>query len=91
MASILIAKMVDEGRLDLDEKVSTYWPEFAKNGKENIKVSDIMRHEAGLNVYEASIKKEWLLTENVKKNAMGRIIEDDHCDYKTAEKLEDPD
>ena len=81
--------MVDEGRLDLDEKVSKYWPEFAKNGKENIKVSDIMRHEAGLTAYETSIKKEWLLTENIKENAMGKIIEDDHCDYKTAEKLED--
>ena len=66
VASFLVAKMVDSGRLDLDEKVSKYWPEFAKNGKENLKVSDVMRHEAGLNVYETSIKKEWLLTENIK-------------------------
>ena len=43
-----MAKMFDEGRLDFDEKVCTYWPEFAKNGKENIKVCDVMRHEAGI-------------------------------------------
>lgn len=58
--------MVDDGRLELDEKVAKYWPEFAKNGKESLKVSDVMRHEAGLNVYETSIRKEWLLTENIK-------------------------
>ena len=33
------------------EKISTYWPEFGQNGKENITVADLMRHEAGLPIF----------------------------------------
>ena len=33
------------------EKISTYWPEFGQNGKENITVADLMRHEAGLPLF----------------------------------------
>jgi CubicO group peptidase (beta-lactamase class C family) len=48
VASILMGIMVSKGHLNLEEKVSTYWPEFAQKGKENIKVEDIMRHEGGM-------------------------------------------
>jgi len=34
--------------LNPDEKVATYWPEFAQNGKEAITVAMIMRHRSGL-------------------------------------------
>ena len=37
-----------EGRLDLDEPVATYWPAFAANGKDRITVRDAMSHRAGL-------------------------------------------
>ena len=33
------------------EKISTYWPEFGQNGKENITVADLMRHEGGLPIF----------------------------------------
>ena len=33
------------------EKISTHWPEFGQNGKENITVADLMRHEAGLPLF----------------------------------------
>ena len=39
---------VDRGLLDLDEKVATYWPEFAQNGKENILVRHLLSHTSGL-------------------------------------------
>lgn len=48
MGVVLIAVMVDQGLLDYNEKVAKYWPEFAQNGKENITVADVMRHESGL-------------------------------------------
>ena len=48
VASILMALMYDCGYLNFDEKVAKYWPEFAKNYKGHIKVSDVMRHGAGL-------------------------------------------
>ena len=33
--------LVDKGLLKYDEKVSTYWPEFASNGKCEIKIEDV--------------------------------------------------
>ena len=40
--------LVQEGRLDLDEPIAHYWPEFAQEGKERITVRDAMAHRAGL-------------------------------------------
>jgi CubicO group peptidase (beta-lactamase class C family) len=41
-------KLAQEGKLDTDAPVATYWPEFAANGKENIPVSFLLSHQAGL-------------------------------------------
>lgn len=66
VSSILMAIMVSNGHLKYDEKVSTYWPEFAQKGKENIKVEDILRHEGGMHMLDAMLdpSDEW--TENIK-------------------------
>jgi CubicO group peptidase (beta-lactamase class C family) len=48
VGAFLIAVLRDKGLISYDEKVSTYWPEFAQNGKENVTISDVLRHEAGL-------------------------------------------
>lgn len=34
------------GQVDLDAPVSTYWPEFAANGKERVLVRDLLAHRA---------------------------------------------
>lgn len=48
LAAICLAMAHSNGWLDYDEKVSTYWPEFAQNGKEDITVRQLLAHEAGL-------------------------------------------
>jgi CubicO group peptidase (beta-lactamase class C family) len=48
VACVAMAMQVDKGTVKYDEKVATYWPEFGQNGKENMLVEDIMRHEAGM-------------------------------------------
>ncbi|KAF9203508.1 hypothetical protein BGZ49_006335 [Haplosporangium sp. Z 27] len=45
---IVIAKLVDQGRLDYEEKISTYWPEFGQNGKEDVRLVDLLNHESGV-------------------------------------------
>lgn len=40
--------LVDRGLLDLEAPIAKYWPEFAVNGKENIKVSHILTHSTGI-------------------------------------------
>ena len=48
IASVLIARLVDQGRLDYHQRVSQVWPEFAQNGKQDITVEQVMSHQAGL-------------------------------------------
>ena len=48
VTAICIARLVDEGKLDLSKKVSDYWPEYACKGKENTLVSDFLCHRAGM-------------------------------------------
>ena len=49
VAAICMAMMFDQELLSYDETIAKYWPEFSQNGKGEIKVSDLMRHECGLN------------------------------------------
>lgn len=48
ISNMVIAKFVDDGLLNLDEKVSTYWPEFSQGGKDNVLLKDLMSHRAGV-------------------------------------------
>ena len=48
MAALCALLLADRGELDLNAKVSQYWPEFAQNGKENVLVRHFLSHSAGL-------------------------------------------
>lgn len=41
-------RLVQEGVLDVEAPVVTYWPEFAQAGKEGITVAHLLSHRAGL-------------------------------------------
>lgn len=43
-----IMKLVSEGKISVNDKVSKYIPEFAKNGKEDVKIKDLLTHTSGL-------------------------------------------
>ena len=48
VGAILLAKMVEEGKLSYTDPICKYWPEFAQNGKKNLTLADLMRHEGGM-------------------------------------------
>lgn len=48
LTSLLVARLVEQGRLDYDAPVSRYWPEFAANGKSAVTVAQAVSHQAGL-------------------------------------------
>ena len=48
VAAFCIALAMEKGLLKYEEKVSTYWPEFSSNGKEDITVGMLMSHQAGI-------------------------------------------
>lgn len=76
LEAIAIASLVSKELLSYDARITQYWPEFGANGKEGVTVADLMRHEAGLANFDTPLDIEDLFTENIKKNAVGRIIEE---------------
>lgn len=48
MTAMTALMLADRGLIDFDAPVALYWPEFAQNGKHDIKVSHLMAHTAGL-------------------------------------------
>ena len=76
VTAFVVALMVERGLVDYGEKVSTYWPEFGQNGKDDITVADVLRHEAGLaQAFDQPLQLEDIQTKNLKRNAVGKIIE----------------
>lgn len=43
-----VMKLYDEGKLNLDDLVTTYIPEFANHGKDSIRLYNLLVHNAGL-------------------------------------------
>src|SRR5207253_2446913 len=48
MTNLSALILADQGEIDLDAPVATYWPEFKANGKENVLVRHILSHTAGV-------------------------------------------
>lgn len=83
LEAIAMASLVDRGLLDYDAKVVNYWPEFGVNGKDKLSIADVMRHEAGLAAFDTSLKAEDLHLEQIKSNAIGRIIENQTQNFRS--------
>ena len=49
--------LIERGELDLKEKVTKYWPEYGKNGKEETTVEMILNHSAGLPALRTEVKE----------------------------------
>jgi CubicO group peptidase (beta-lactamase class C family) len=55
IVAIAVAMCVQRGLLDYDEKVATYWPEFAAHGKGGATVAQLMSHQCGLIAPDAPV------------------------------------
>ena len=56
--SMLIALLIDQKKLDLDEFVSSYWPEFKGDGKEEIKVRTLLSHQGGMYAWREKVHED---------------------------------
>ncbi len=75
LEAIALAMLVDRGLLAYDAKIADHWPEFAANGKGSTTVADLMRHEAGLAAFDASLEPGDLQPDSIRRNAIGAVIE----------------
>ena len=49
--------LIERGELGLKEKVTKYWPEYGKNGKEETTIEMILNHSAGLPALRTKVKE----------------------------------
>lgn len=55
-----VLKLIEQGKLDLHDKVAKYWPEFAQNGKSTVRVRHVVSHGAGLPGVVADLtERDW--------------------------------
>jgi CubicO group peptidase (beta-lactamase class C family) len=57
LAAMTLALAHSRGWLDYDERVATYWPEFAQHGKEKITVRQLLAHQAGLFAFDEPVDR----------------------------------
>ena len=53
-----IMQLIEEGRVRLNDPVSTYLPDFAQNGKQDITVRELLTHYSGLRP-DLDLKEPW--------------------------------
>src|SRR5262245_43622594 len=57
LAAMTLAVAHSRGWLDYEERVCTYWPEFAQRGKETITVRQLLAHQAGLYAFDEPVDR----------------------------------
>merc|ERR1711953_1555610 len=88
ITAIAMAALVDLGLMNYSDKICQHWPEFAENGKEDLVIADLMRHEAGLANLDTTVGIEDTLRENIKRNCLGEVIARQKCVYPEGGKRE---
>ncbi|WP_345763044.1 serine hydrolase domain-containing protein [Diaminobutyricibacter sp. McL0608] len=62
LSAILAARLVQEGRLDYDARVTDYWPEFGAAGKAAVRVKDLLSHRSGVSAPRADLTRRDVLS-----------------------------
>jgi len=80
--SIAMGILYGKGLFKYEDPIAKHWPAFAQNGKENVSIADVFRHQGGLAWFTETfptVKDMW--TENIKKNKVGQLIEKQKLHY----------
>lgn len=62
MTAVCANRLAQEGLLDVEAPVVRYWPEFGKNGKDDITVAHLLSHQAGLAWVDGEMSAEEALS-----------------------------
>ncbi|WP_153394434.1 serine hydrolase domain-containing protein [Chryseobacterium vaccae] len=72
--SVLLMQLVEKGRLDLNEKLSKFYPEIANS--KNITIRQMLNHTSGLGNYISAGAEGWLIGKAVGDKAIITAIKD---------------
>lgn len=64
MTALSALVLIDRGTIDPNEKVATYWPEFAANGKEDVEVRHLMSHTSGVSAWAQPVTDDDVLDDD---------------------------
>ena len=56
MAALCVLMLADQQAIRLSDPVARYWPEFAQAGKDDVKISHVMSHSAGLSGFDPPLE-----------------------------------
>lgn len=48
ISALVVAMLVDQGKLNYDTRLAHYWPEFGAHGKDKVTVAEALSHQAGV-------------------------------------------
>lgn len=61
VSSLALLLLVDRDLVDLDRPIAHYWPAFAANGKEGVRVRHLLQHASGVSGWDQPITAEDVL------------------------------
>jgi len=70
ITALTLLKLMDTGALTVDDRIATYWPEFAAHGKGDVTFATAMAHRAGLCAIEDPLPKDAFLHWDVMATAL---------------------
>jgi CubicO group peptidase (beta-lactamase class C family) len=71
VAHLIVALLVQEHVLDLDQRVSHYWPEFGAEGKREVLLRELLSHQAGLVGADAGFSMQELADDQLVAERLG--------------------
>ena len=74
MAASVFAVAVDRGWLSYGDLVTKHWPEFGQNGKGEMKISDVLRHDAGLHTLDAKLSLKDVAEHKDRNGAVSQLF-----------------
>ena len=58
VTSLAVLILIDRGLIDVNERVSHYWPEFEQNGKQDVLIRHLLSHTSGVSGWEEALSTE---------------------------------
>jgi CubicO group peptidase (beta-lactamase class C family) len=55
LGSACLLHVLQENKIDINRRVAEFWPEFAQGGKENITLTQLVSHQAGLSAVDRQV------------------------------------
>jgi CubicO group peptidase (beta-lactamase class C family) len=61
--ALLVHLLAQRGRLSLDDRVASYWPQFGQHGKDAITIRQVLQHRSGVPVARSVLRDALAMTD----------------------------